>query len=135
MYFDVRGMFFKELLINMLSIECYFETQSVNNAAAYVQKQLGNRMLQIILGRICINTKLFMWLVMTCDRISCCIILKIFFALYYLLLYCLDCTMHSSALFQATLIYVVFHCPRDKVYHKQELRFIVFTRSDCHLTV
>jgi len=46
------------------------------------------------------------------------------------------CTMHGSAIFQAPISVVLF-CLCDKVYHKEEVRFLLYlrTRSDCHLTI
>jgi len=45
--------------------------------------------------------------------------------------------MHSSAIFQSTPISVLFFCLCDKVYHKQEVRFLLYqlVRPDCHLTI
>jgi len=33
---------------------------------------------------------------------------------------------HSSAIFQAFSISVGFYCPCDKVYHKHEVRFVLY---------
>ena len=43
--------------------------------------------------------------------------------------------MHSSANVQSPPLSVVLLCSCDNVYHKQDVRFFVFTRSDCHLTI
>jgi len=43
--------------------------------------------------------------------------------------------MHSSTKLQSPPLSVVFHYFCDKVYHKQEVHFFVFTRSDCYLTI
>ena len=35
-------------------------------------------------------------------------------------------TMHSSAIFQAPPISVVFYCPCDNFYHKQKVSFLLY---------
>ena len=47
-------------------------------------------------------------------------------------------TIHSSATIQSLPHSVLFFCTCDKVYHKWEVRFLLYllwTRSNCHLTI
>jgi len=43
-------------------------------------------------------------------------------------------TMHSSAKLRIPPLSVLVYCSCNKVYHKQEVRFFVVIRSECHLT-
>jgi len=42
---------------------------------------------------------------------------------------------HSSEKVKFCPLFVLFFCWSDKIFHKQEVRFFVFTRTDCHLTI